>query len=181
MNRKVYADNAATTAVSPQVLEAMLPFYKEVYGNPSSLYALGQEAKRPREEARATVARCLGAEPREIYFTSCGTESDNWAIKGAARAMKRKGKNHIITSAFEHHAVLHTCQALEKEGFTVTYLDVHEDGIVRPQELEEAMGRQWYFTFEDRLNQYWAWENQAYYLFGLNLRREILEGFQGEG
>ena len=136
MNRKVYADNAATTAVSPQVLEAMLPFYKEVYGNPSSLYALGQEAKRPLEEARATVARCLGAEPREIYFTSCGTESDNWAIKGAARAMKRKGKNHIITSAFEHHAVLHTCQALEKEGFTVTYLDVHEDGIVRPQELE---------------------------------------------
>ena len=132
MNRKVYADNAATTAVSPQVLEAMLPFYKEVYGNPSSLYALGQEA-------RATVARCLGAEPREIYFTSCGTESDNWAIKGAARAMKRKGKNHIITSAFEHHAVLHTCQALEKEGFTVTYLDVHEDGIVRPQELEEAI------------------------------------------
>ena len=139
MNRKVYADNAATTAVSPQVLEAMLPFYKEVYGNPSSLYALGQEAKRPLEEARATVARCLGAEPREIYFTSCGTESDNWAIKGAARAMKRKGKNHIITSAFEHHAVLHTCQALEKEGFTVTYLDVHEDGIVRPQELEEAI------------------------------------------
>ena len=139
MNRKVYADNAATTAVSPQVLEAMLPFYKEVYGNPSSLYALGQEAKRPLEEARATVARCLGAEPREIYFTSCGTESDNWASKGAARAMKRKGKNHIITSAFEHHAVLHTCQALEKEGFTVTYLDVHEDGIVRPQELEEAI------------------------------------------
>ena len=92
MNRKVYADNAATTAVSPQVLEAMLPFYKEVYGNPSSLYALGQEAKRPLEEARATVARCLGAEPREIYFTSCGTESDNWAIKGAARAMKRQGQ-----------------------------------------------------------------------------------------
>ena len=139
MNRKVYADNAATTAVSPQVLEAMLPFYKEVYGNPSSLYALGQEAKRPLEEARATVARCLGAEPREIYFTSCGTESDNWAIKGAARAMKRKGKNHIITSAFEHHAVLHTCQALEKEGFTVTYLPVHENGIVRPEELEAAI------------------------------------------
>ncbi len=139
MSRKVYADNAATTAVSPQVLEAMLPFYKEVYGNPSSLYALGQEAKKPLEEARTAVARCLGAQPREIYFTSCGTESDNWAIKGAARAMKRKGKTHIITSAFEHHAVLHTCQALEKEGFTVTYLDVHEDGIVRPEELEAAI------------------------------------------
>lgn len=139
MNRKVYADNAATTAVSPQVLEAMLPFYKEVYGNPSSLYALGQEAKRPLEEARATVARCLGAEPREIYFTSCGTESDNWAIKGAARAMKRKGKNHIITSAFEHHAVLHTCQALEKEGFEVTYLPVDEYGLVTPEQVEAAI------------------------------------------
>ena len=139
MNRTVYADNAATTAVSPEVLEAMLPFYKEVYGNPSSLYALGQEAKKPLEEARATVANCLGAQPREIYFTSCGTESDNWAIKGAARALKKKGKTHIITSAFEHHAVLHTCQALEKEGFTVTYLDVHEDGLVRPEELEAAI------------------------------------------
>ena len=139
MNRKVYADNAATTAVSPEVLEAMLPFYKEVYGNPSSLYSLGQEAKAPLEEARETVARCLGAEAREIYFTSCGTESDNWAIKGAAHAMKKKGKTHIITSAFEHHAVLHTCQALEKEGFTVTYLPVHENGIVRPEELEAAL------------------------------------------
>lgn len=139
MNRKVYADNAATTAVSPEVLEAMLPFYKEVYGNPSSLYSLGQEAKKPLEEARETVAQCLGAQPREIYFTSCGTESDNWAIKGAAHAMKKKGKTHIITSAFEHHAVLHTCQALEKEGFTVTYLPVHENGIVRPEELEAAI------------------------------------------
>ena len=139
MSRKVYADNAATTAVAPQVLEAMLPFYKEAYGNPSSLYSLGQEAKKPLEEAREAVARCLGAQPREIYFTSCGTESDNWAIKGAAHAMKKKGKTHIITSAFEHHAVLHTCQALEKEGFTVTYLPVHENGIVRPQELEAAI------------------------------------------
>ena len=139
MSRKVYADNAATTAVAPQVLEAMLPFYKEVYGNPSSLYSLGQEAKKPLEEAREAVARCLGAQPREIYFTSCGTESDNWAIKGAAHAMKKRGKTHIITSAFEHHAVLHTCQALEKEGFTVTYLPVHENGIVRPQELEAAI------------------------------------------
>ena len=139
MSRTVYADNAATTAVSPQVLEAMLPYYKEVYGNPSSLYGVGQKAKAALEEARATVAACLAAEAGEIYFTSCGTESDNWAIKGAAHAMKRKGKDHIITSAFEHHAVLHTCQALEKEGFTVTYLPVHENGIVRPQELEAAI------------------------------------------
>ena len=139
MNRIVYADNAATTAVSPQVLEAMLPYYKEVYGNPSSLYAAGQKAKAALDQARADVAACLGADPDEIYFTSCGTESDNWAIKGAAHAMKKKGKTHIVTSAFEHHAVLHTCQALEKEGFTVTYLPVHENGIVRVEELEEAL------------------------------------------
>ena len=139
MDRTVYADNAATTAVSPQVLEAMLPYYKEVYGNPSSLYSVGQKAKAALEEARQTVAACLGAEAGEIYFTSCGTESDNWAIKGAAHAMRKKGKDHIITSAFEHHAVLHTCQALEKEGFTVTYLPVHENGIVRPEELEAAI------------------------------------------
>ncbi len=138
--RNVYVDNAATTAVSEEVLEAMLPYYKEVYGNPSSLYELGQRAKAPLEEARAAVAACLGAKPNEIYFTSCGSESDNWAIKGAARAQMRKhGKNHVITSAFEHHAVLHTCQALEKEGFTVTYLPVHEDGLVRVEELEAAI------------------------------------------
>ena len=139
MDRTVYADNAATTAVSPQVLEAMLPYYKEVYGNPSSLYSVGQKAKAALEEARETVAACLGAGAGEIYFTSCGTESDNWAIKGAAHAMKKKGKDHIITSAFEHHAVLHTCQALEKEGFSVTYLPVHENGIVRVEELEAAL------------------------------------------
>lgn len=139
MSRKVYADNAATTAVSKEVLESMLPFYQEVYGNPSSLYALGQEARTALEEARATVAKCLGANPNEIYFTSCGTESDNWAIKGAAHAMKKKGKDHIITTAFEHHAVLHTCGALEREGFSVTYLPVHENGIVRPEELEAAI------------------------------------------
>lgn len=139
MSRKVYADNAATTAVAPQVLEAMLPFYKEVYGNPSSLYSLCQEAKKPLEEAREAVARCLGAQPREIYFTSCGTESDNWAIKGAAHAMKKKGKTHIITSAFEHHAVLHTCQALEREGFEVTYLPVDEHGLVSVEDFKAAM------------------------------------------
>ena len=140
MRRTVYADNAATTAVSEEVLEAMLPFYKEAYGNPSSQYGLGHEAKAKLEEARAAVARCLGAKPQEIFFTSCGSESDNWAIKGAAYAqLKKHGKNHIITSAFEHHAVLHTCQALEKEGFTVTYLPVHRDGLVRPEEVEAAI------------------------------------------
>lgn len=139
MGRSVYADNAATTAVSAEVLEAMLPFYKEVYGNPSSLYSLGRDAKTALEEARARTAGCLGANANEIYFTSCGSESDNWAVKGAARAQRKKGKNHIITSAFEHHAVLHTCQALEKEGFEVTYLDVHENGIVHPDELEAAI------------------------------------------
>ena len=139
MGRSVYADNAATTAVSAEVLEAMLPFYKEVSGNPSSLYSLGRDAKTALEEARARTAGCLGANANEIYFTSCGSESDNWAVKGAARAQRKKGKNHIITSAFEHHAVLHTCQALEKEGFEVTYLNVHENGIVHPDELEAAI------------------------------------------
>lgn len=139
MGKTVYADNAATTAVSPEVLEAMLPFYREAYGNPSSLYRLGQEAKTALEAARAAVAKCLGAAPGEIYFTGCGSESDNWAIKGIARAQKKKGKDHIITTAFEHHAVLHTCQALEREGFEVTYLDVHRDGVVRPEEVEAAI------------------------------------------
>ncbi len=135
----IYADNAATTAVSKPVLDAMLPFYTELYGNPSSVYSIGRSAKKPLEEARERVARCIGAEPQEIYFTGSGSEADNWAIKGAARAMAKKGKKHIITTKFEHHAVLHTCAALEKEGFTVTYLDVHENGIVVPAELEAAI------------------------------------------
>ena len=139
-NKKIiYADNAATTEVSKPVLDAMLPFYTELYGNPSSLYSIGRSAKKPLEEARERVARCIGAEPQEIYFTGCGSESDNWAIKGAARAMAKKGKTHIVTTKFEHHAVLHTCAALEKEGFTVTYLDVHENGIVIPAEVEAAI------------------------------------------
>ena len=139
MGRTVYVDNAATTAVSPEVLDAMLPFYKEVYGNPSSLYSIGQQAKTALEDARERVAKCLNAKPQEIYFTSCGSESDNWAIKGAAYSQLKRGKNHIITSAFEHHAVLHTCMALEREGFQVTYLDVHKDGLVRVEELEAAI------------------------------------------
>ena len=140
MSRRVYADNAATTAVSPQVLEAMLPFYTDIYGNPSSLYGLGQEAKAKLEEARETVAQCLGAKPQEIFFTSCGSESDNWAIKGCARAqLKKHGKNHIITSAFEHHAVLHTCDYLEKRGFEITYIDVDENGIIKLDQLKKAV------------------------------------------
>lgn len=138
-NRFVYADNAATTQVLPAVLDAMLPEYKENYGNPSSLYALGVKAASSLDASRETVASCIGAEPSEIYFTSCGTESDNWAIKGALQKLVAKGKRHIITSKFEHHAVLHTCQAMEKVGFEVTYLDVHENGIVKPEELEAAI------------------------------------------
>lgn len=138
--RKVYADNAATTALSPQVLEKMMPYLTEVYGNPSSLYETGSIAKEAVENARAQVARLLGAaNPSEIYFTSGGSESDNWAIKGVASALAKKGKKHIITSKFEHHAVLHTCKALEKQGFDVTYLDVYENGIVKPEDVKSAL------------------------------------------
>ena len=137
--RKIYADNAATTKLSPKVLEQMMPYLTEYYGNPSSLYSVGAQAKRAVETARQDIAQCLNALPNEIYFTSGGSESDNWAIKGAARALAKKGKKHIVTSAFEHHAVLHTCAALEKEGFEVTYLDVYSDGLVRPEELEAAL------------------------------------------
>ena len=138
--RKVYADNAATTALSPKVLDKMMPYLTEVYGNPSSLYQIGSEAKDAVEEARQTVANLIGAQnASEIYFTSGGSESDNWAIKGVATALYKKGKKHIITSKFEHHAVLHTCKALEKQGFEVTYLDVYENGIVRPEDVKNAL------------------------------------------
>lgn len=139
MEKIIYVDNAATTPISAPVLDSMFPFLKTHFGNPSSIYSVGQTAKKAMEEARATIAECLGATPREIYFTSGGSEADNWAIKGVARTMLKKGKNHIITSKFEHHAVLHTVQALEKEGFTVTYLDVHDDGIVQVDELENSI------------------------------------------
>ncbi|MBQ7385792.1 MAG: cysteine desulfurase NifS [Ruminococcus sp.] len=138
--RKVYADNAATTALSEKVLNKMMPYLTTVYGNPSSLYMIGSEAKDAVEEARETVANLIGAEhPAEIYFTSGGSESDNWAIKGVATALMKKGKKHIITSKFEHHAVLHTCKALEKQGFEVTYLDVYENGIVKPEDVKNAL------------------------------------------
>ena len=138
--RKIYADNAATTPLSPAVLEAMMPIFKDVYGNPSSLYTIGAQAKDAVENARETIAALIGAKrATEIYFTSGGSESDNWAIKGVARALKKKGKNHIITSKFEHHAVLHTCEALAKEGFEITYVDVYENGIVHPEDVAAAM------------------------------------------
>ena len=137
--RFVYADNAATTQVSPRVLEAMLPFYKEEYGNPSSVYSIGRQAKEALDKARKQVADALGAQPGEIYFTGCGSESDNWALKGAAAQMKKKGKNHIITTVFEHHAILHTAQALEKQGFEVTYLPVDEYGLLTAKDVENAL------------------------------------------
>lgn len=135
----VYADNAATTPVTQNVLNAMLPYFTEHYGNASSVYSVGRDAKTALETARKTVASCLGAEPNEIYFTSGGSESDNWAIKGTAHMMAAKGKKHLITSKFEHHAVLHTMDALAKEGFEITYLDVYENGIVRPEDVEAAI------------------------------------------
>ena len=135
----VYADNAATTSVSKTALEAMLPYLTEDYGNPSSLYAFGQKAREGLEQAREDIAKCLGAEPREIYFTSGGSEADNQAIVSAARAGARKGKKHLISTAFEHHAVLHTLKKLEKEGFEVTLLDVHADGVVRVEDVAAAI------------------------------------------
>ena len=135
---RIYMDNAATTRVTEPVFEAMKPYLCEIYGNPSSVHAFGREALTALDRARAQVAGALGASPAEIYFTGCGTESDNWAIRGAAYARKRKG-NHIITTQIEHHAVLHTCQQLEKEGFEVTYLPVDEYGLVHPEELEKAL------------------------------------------
>ncbi|MBQ2960619.1 MAG: cysteine desulfurase NifS [Oscillospiraceae bacterium] len=135
----VYADNAATTSVSKTALDAMLPFLTEYYGNPSSLYSFAQQVTEKVAEARETVARCLGAQPREIYFTSGGSESDNQAIMSAARVGARKNKKHIISTKFEHHAVLHTLKRLEKEGYEVTLLDVHEDGVVRLEDLEAAL------------------------------------------
>jgi cysteine desulfurase len=135
----VYADNAATTAVSPKVVEAMLPYFTEVYGNPSSLYSVGQKAKEELEEARERIAKVLGASPREIYFTSGGSEADNQAIISAARIGEKKGKKHIISTKFEHHAVLHTLQALEKEGFEIELLDVHSNGVVTAEQVKDAI------------------------------------------
>ena len=135
----VYADNAATTSVSKTALNAMMPYLTELYGNPSSLYAFGQKAAEALAAARETVAACLNADPKEITFTSGGSEADNQAIVTAARLGARKGKKHLISTQFEHHAVLHTLAKLEKEGFEVTLLDPHEDGVIRVEDVENAL------------------------------------------
>ena len=135
---RIYMDNAATTAVSPEVLQTMLPYFSEIYGNPSSIHSTGRDARRAVDAARKQVAQAIGAQPTEIYFTAGGSESDNWAIKGTAFAKRDKG-NHIITTAIEHHAVLHTCQWLEKQGFQVTYLPVDEHGLVSVEDFKAAM------------------------------------------
>ena len=136
---QVYADNAATTKISDAALRAMMPIFETYYGNPSSLHTVGQEAKEKLEEARSRVAACLGCEPREIYFTSGGSEADNQAIISAARLGARKGKKHIISTAFEHHAVLHTLSKLEKEGFEVTLLDVSQGHNITAQQVRDAI------------------------------------------
>ena len=137
--RHVYADNAATTKVSDNAFNAMLPYLKEFYGNPSSIYSLGASSARAIIKAREQIAVAIGAKPSEIYFTSGGSESDNWAIKGCAINGAKRGKKHIITSTFEHHAVLHVCQALEKDGFEVTYLPVDEYGLISAQSVKDAI------------------------------------------
>lgn len=138
MDQIIYLDNAATTKTSPSVLEAMLPYFSENYGNASSIYSIGAKSKEAITKSRETIAATIGAQPNEIYFTAGGTESDNWAIKAAAEAYGAKGR-HIITSKIEHHAVLHTCQYLEKQGFEVSYIDVDENGILKLDQLEKAI------------------------------------------
>lgn len=136
---QVYADNAATTKLSDTAFQAMLPYLKDAYGNASSLYRIGQDAHHGVQAARETVAAVLNAESSEIYFTSGGSEADNWAIKGVAELMAKKGKKHIITTSFEHHAVLHTVKKLEQYGFEITYLPVYEDGIVKVEDVKNAI------------------------------------------
>lgn len=138
MNRIIYLDNAATTKTAPEVVEAMLPYFSEEYGNPSSIYGLAGESKKAVTDARETIAKSLGAQTNEIYFTAGGSESDNWALKATAEAYETKGK-HIITSAIEHHAILHTCEYLEKKGFEITYIGVDENGILKLEELKKAI------------------------------------------
>lgn len=138
MKKLIYMDNAATTKTAPEVVEAMLPYFTEYYGNASSVYEFAGESKQAMNEAREKIAKILGAKSNEIYFTAGGSESDNWALKATYEAYKNKG-NHIITSKIEHHAILHTCEWLEKQGAKVTYLDVDENGIIRLEDLEKAI------------------------------------------
>ena len=136
---KVYADNAATTKISKVALDAMMPCFQEFYGNPSSLHSVGQDAFHKVRDARNTVAECINADPNDVYFSSGGSESDNWEIKGTAYLMAKKGKKHIISSKFEHHAVLHTLNVLEKEGFEITLLDVYENGLVKVEDVKDSI------------------------------------------
>lgn len=138
LSKEIYVDHSATTAVRPEVLESMMPYFCKQYGNPSSIYRKGREAKKAIEDARERIASCLHCKPDEIMFTGCGSEADNWAVIGTAMANRSKG-NHIITSAIEHHAVLHPCKYLEKQGFRVTYVGVDENGIIKLDELKEAI------------------------------------------
>lgn len=138
MDEVIYLDNAATTPVRPEVVKAMLPYFTEKFGNPSSIYSIASESKKAVDYARDALAKALSVKTEEIYFTAGGSESDNWAIKATAEAYQNKGK-HIITSKIEHHAVLHTCQHLEKQGFEITYLDVDENGIIKMDQLEQAI------------------------------------------
>ncbi len=140
MSKFIYADNAATTSLSPAAFEAMKPYFSEFYGNASSLYKLGGRSQKAVDNARAVIAECINApKPNNIFFVSGGSEADNWALKGAAELGERKNKKHIISSKFEHHAILHTLEYLEKHGFEITLLDVHENGIVSPEELDKAI------------------------------------------
>lgn len=138
MDKLIYMDNSATTPVKKEVLETMLPYFSEKFGNPSSVYSLGSQSKVAVEESREKIAKAIGAKPKEIFFTAGGSEADNWAIKGIAYANKEKG-NHIITSKIEHHGILHTCEYLEKQGFKVTYLDVDEYGVVDLEQLKDSI------------------------------------------
>ena len=147
MKKLIYLDNAATTKTAPEVVEAMLPYFTEYYGNPSSVYEFAGKSKQAVDAARKTIADSLGAKPEEIYFTAGGSESDNWALKATAEAYASKGK-HIITSKIEHHAILHTCEYLEKRGFEITYLDVDENGVVKLDELEKELSAE--FDIEKR-------------------------------
>ncbi len=135
---RIYFDHAATTPTKPEVLDAMMPYFTQHFGNPSSVYQIAQYNKKAVDDARESIANTIGAKPNEIFFTSGGTEADNWAIKGVAARKNRKG-NHIITTTIEHHAVLHTCEYLEKHGYEVTYLEVDEDGLVTPEQVEAAI------------------------------------------
>lgn len=138
MKKMIYLDNAATTKTAPEIVEAMLPYFSELYGNASSVYSFAGKSKEAMTKARETIANALGANANEIYFTAGGSEADNWALKATADAYKAKG-NHIITTKIEHHAILHTCEYLEKQGFEVTYLDVDENGVVKLDQLKKAI------------------------------------------